>query len=231
MSQGKKLVYALDDEADILTLIRSQLSASGYEVGTFSEPRSFWQQLKTRHPDIILLDIMLPEQSGLEICKQLKKESKYETIPIVMVTARGEEVDKILGLELGADDYMVKPFSTRELIARIKVILKRSEGFKSKKSEILDVGPDLQIDLQRYKVYVKSSEIKLTATEFRILSILSENREWVLSREQILEKLWGNDKFVIDRTIDVHIRHLRQKLGDAGSLIKNIRGVGYKIEV
>jgi two-component system phosphate regulon response regulator PhoB/two-component system alkaline phosphatase synthesis response regulator PhoP len=179
---------------------------------------------------LILLDLMLPGENGLDICKQIRKDSKTNGVPVIFLTAKTDEIDRVLGFELGADDYVTKPFSLRELVGRIKAILRRSEKQAVSEGNLLLVGKRLKIDVGQYKVFVDEGEIALTTTEFRILTILAENPAWVFSRQQILEKLWGHDKFVIDRTIDVHIRHLREKLGDVGLLIKNIRGIGYKIE-
>lgn len=171
---------------------------------------------------------MLPDSDGFEICKYLKKDEKFSHIPVIMLTARTEEMDKVLGLELGADDYVTKPFSTRELVARVKAVLRRDE--KVVKTQRTRIGDILEIDHQKYEVTVNGEKVELTSTEFRILKLLSERRGWVYSREQILDYLGAQEKGVLDRTVDVHIKNLREKLGIAGKFIKNIRGVGYKIE-
>ncbi|OPY76384.1 MAG: Phosphate regulon transcriptional regulatory protein PhoB [Syntrophorhabdus sp. PtaU1.Bin058] len=171
---------------------------------------------------------MLPDVDGFEVCKYLKGHDKYSLIPIIMLTAKSEETEKVLGLELGADDYVTKPFSPRELVARVKAVLRR-QGMKieSKKIEVRDI---LKIDLEKYEVEVKGEKIDLTPTEFRILNLLVTRAGRIYSRDQILDHLWGKEKFVIDRTVDVHIRHLREKLGNASQFIKNVRGIGYKFE-
>lgn len=171
---------------------------------------------------------MLPDADGLDICKYLKKEDKFSSIPIIMLTAKGDETDRILGLELGADDYVIKPFSPRELVARVKAVLRRDQ--QKQKSEKIKIGNTLIIDLEKYEAFVNSKKIDLTVTEFRILQCLSARKGKVFTRDRILDYLWGDEKVVIDRTVDVHIKHLREKLGKTGKLIKNVRGVGYKIE-
>lgn len=173
---------------------------------------------------------MLPDINGLDICKILKKDREFETIPIIILTAKGDESDVIIGLELGSDDYMIKPFSVKELLSRIKAILRRSDSSDSyKNNRIIDIDGIIAIDKNLHRVLVNNKEIELTKTEFDILLILSNKRGWVFSREQLLDGLWGDEKFVIDRTIDVHIKHLRDKLGKYGKYIKNVRGVGYKL--
>jgi len=164
----------------------------------------------------------------LELCKTLKKKDAFAAIPVIMLTAKGEETDKILGLELGADDYVTKPFSPKELVARVKAVLRRhARKVESKKIEI---AGRVVIDLEKFEVTVKGKKIDLTTTEFRVLQLLASRKGYVFTRDNILNYLWGDEKAVVDRTIDVHIRHLREKLGSAASLIKNIRGIGYKLE-
>jgi DNA-binding response OmpR family regulator len=171
---------------------------------------------------------MLPDADGFEICKYLKKEEKFANVPIIMLTARGDEMDKVLGLELGADDYITKPFSPRELTARIKAVLRRED--KVFKTQKIKIGNILEIDLQKYETYVEGQKVELTSTEFRILKLLSERKGWVYARDQILDYLGVQEKGVLDRTVDVHIKNLREKLANAGKFIKNIRGIGYKLE-
>jgi two-component system phosphate regulon response regulator PhoB/two-component system alkaline phosphatase synthesis response regulator PhoP len=180
-------------------------------------------------PDLIILDLMLPDADGFDVCKQLRANSQYKDIPIIMLTAKSEEMDRVLGLEFGADDYVVKPFSPRELVARVKAILRRGTSTATEQS-IIEIGDSLSIDTQKYEVKVQNTTVNLTSTEFKLLYLLAKRPGWVYSRNQILDYLWGNDKIVIDRTIDVHIRNLRDKLGIAGKMIKNVRGVGYKLE-
>ncbi len=230
----QNMVFVVDDERDILELIEVNLIKNNYIAETFLSADVFFDRIKIKKPDLIILDLMLPDIDGLEICKLLKKDKDLETIPIIMLTAKTDESDVILGLELGADDYMLKPFSVKELISRIKAILRRSNIrtetiLDISKNDTIEIDNLIKIDLNLHSVFVSDKEIELTKTEFDILTILCQKRGWVFSREVLLDKLWGSDKFVIDRTIDVHIKHLRDKLGTAGTLIKNVRGVGYKI--
>jgi two-component system phosphate regulon response regulator PhoB/two-component system alkaline phosphatase synthesis response regulator PhoP len=169
---------------------------------------------------------MLPDLDGFDICRMMKSNHTYESIPIIMLTAKGQEADKVTGLELGADDYLTKPFSPRELIARVKAVLRRSSASKVAQ---LTIG-DITIDPERFEVMVSEKPVTLTPVEFKILHLLAQNPGKVFSRERILDHLWGNEKAVIDRTVDVHIKNLRDKLGTAGDLVKNIRGVGYKVQ-
>jgi two-component system phosphate regulon response regulator PhoB/two-component system alkaline phosphatase synthesis response regulator PhoP len=223
-----KLVAIIDDEPDILELISITVRKAGYKAKEFTGAKPFLEFLKTKIPDLLLLDLMLEDTDGFEICKFLKNNKKYSQIPIIMLTARVEETDKVLGLELGADDYITKPFSQRELNARIKAVLRRSE--KVEKQDKIRLGDILEIDLNEYEVYVSGKRVELTPTEYKILMLLTEHRGWVYSRDQILDFLGGQEKGVFDRTVDVHIKNLRDKLGEAGDLIKNKRGIGYKIE-
>jgi DNA-binding response OmpR family regulator len=186
--------------------------------------------MKKKLPNLVILDLMLPDIDGLEICKGLRRKDEWASIPIIMLTARSEETDKIVGLELGADDYVSKPFSPRELVARVKAVLRR-QGPSAKKSNKVEIGNILIIDLEKFEVLMKGKRIELTVTEFRMLELLSSEKGRVFTRDNILDYLWGEDKAVIDRTVDVHIRHLREKLGKASFLIKNVRGVGYKLEL
>jgi DNA-binding response OmpR family regulator len=222
-----ELVAVVDDEPDIVELVSVNLARAGYEVLGFGGAEDFFESLEKRQPDIILLDLMLPDMDGLEICRILKRDDRWSSIPVIMLTARSGEIDKVLGLELGADDYVTKPFSPRELLARVKAVLRRRPGGPAGRR--LDLGV-LAIDTARYEVRVGGKRVELTPTEFRLLSFLASSRGYVFTRDEILDHLWGREKAVIDRTVDVHVRNLREKLGTAGRLIKNVRGVGYKIE-
>lgn len=223
-----KLITVVDDEADIVELVSVNLEKAGFKVKGFYNAADLLNFVKKKTPDLIILDLMLPDADGFEICKKLKSEDKYSGIPIIMLTAKGEEVDRVLGLEIGADDYVTKPFSNRELVARVKAVLRRTKG--EEKQEVLKIGESIEILPKEYKVIVDGEEIELTTTEFRILLLLARRKGWVFSRDQILEQLYEGDRIVFDRTIDVHIAHLREKLGDYGGCIKSIRGIGYKIE-
>ena len=232
-----KLIAIIDDEPDIVELVSIHLKKAMFNVKGFSDAEGLYRflglsdgqcQASEQIPDLIILDLMLPDADGVEICKNLKKRDKYSSIPIIMLTAKGEETDKILGLEFGADDYVTKPFSPRELVARVKAVLRRHQ--KIDESGKLNIGGILIIDTEKHEVTVKGQMIDLTSTEFRILKLFVSNKSKVFSRYDILDYLWGDEKIVLDRTIDVHIKNLRDKLGKAGQLIRNIRGVGYKLE-
>ena len=224
---NRKTIFIVDDEPDICELVSLHLQKNGFNSKSFLTASHFLKTIKNEIPDLIILDLMLPDIDGLEVCKLIRENKKTSFIPIIMLTAKGEETDRILGLELGADDYITKPFSPRELVARVKAVLRRKE--QKQIDEIIDVG-DIVIYPQRFEVFVSEKKVDLTSTEFRLLLILARRKGWVFTREQILEELWGGEKFVLDRTVDVHIKNLREKLGPAGRLIKSIRGIGYKID-
>ncbi|MFY8159826.1 MAG: response regulator [Candidatus Kapaibacteriota bacterium] len=225
-----KTIAIVDDEPDILELVSLNLKKAGFKTKEFQTGESFFAYIQKNEIDLVILDLMLPDSDGFEICKFLKKNEKFTSIPVIMLTARGDEMEKILGLEIGADDYITKPFSPRELVARVKVVMRRDETKLVKKNKV-KIGEEVEIDLVKYEVTVKGKKIELTSSEFKILKLISEKIGWVYSREQILEYLGANDKGVLDRTVDVHIKNLREKIGENGKHIKNIRGVGYKIEI
>lgn len=224
----QRLIAIVDDEPDILELVALQLNRAGFQTETFINAADFYEFLKRRIPDLIILDLMLPDVDGVDVCRFLKGHPDYSRIPVIMLTARTDETDRVLGLELGADDYITKPFSPRELVARVRSVLRRGEI--SSDAEQITVAGILTIHPGRHEVIVEGKRVTLTSTEFRLLLALAKRPGWVFSRDQLLNEIWGEEKAVIDRTIDVHIRHLRMKLGRAGELIKNVRGVGYKIE-
>lgn len=224
----KELIAIIEDEKDILNLICLHLQRALFDVSKYSNGTSFLYSLENRKPDLIILDLMLPDVDGMEICSKLRSSNEYSSIPIIMLTAKSEESSKILGLESGADDYITKPFSPKELVARVKAVLRRNR--QPLENQELVIDNTLMIDPQNFRVTLEDNEVALTTTEFRILLLLARHRGIVYSRDQILDHLWGSDKFVIDRTIDVHVKNLRKKLNKAGNLIKNIRGVGYKFE-
>jgi DNA-binding response OmpR family regulator len=224
----RKLITVLDDDEHILELIKINLSKENFEVKTFEKPKQFFNFIQQNIPDLIILDIMLPEVDGYEVCKKLKTDSRLKNVPIIFLSAKSEEVDKVLGLELGAEDYIVKPFSVRELIARVRVVLRRGKDEKFPKQ--ITIGKILTINFETFDVYVEDKKVELTTTEFKLLEVLVSNKNKVLSRDKLLDYLWGTQKAVIDRTIDVHIAHLREKLGKAARFIKSFRGVGYKFE-
>ena len=223
-----KLIAIIDDEPDIVELVSINLKKAGFDTRGFSNMESFLSFLNKQVPDLVILDLMLPDADGLEICKYLKKKDALSAIPIIMLTAKAEETDKVLGLELGADDYVTKPFSPKELTARVKVALRRQTQKEDTKK--IEIGGILVIDLEKFAVTVKGEKIDLTSTEFKILQLLSSKQGWVFSRDKILDYLWGREKAVLDRTVDVHVKNLRDKLDAAGPFIKNMRGIGYKLE-
>ncbi len=224
-----ELIAVVDDEPDLVDLIRHHLQKAGFRSEGYPDGRKFLAALEKKAPDLILLDLMLPDLDGLEICRLLRAKEEWASIPVIMITAKGAESDRVLGLELGADDYVTKPFSTKELVARVKSVLRRTKGMAA--AGRVEIGGILVVDFERYRVSAGGREVDLTTTEFKILRLLAEKKGRVFTRHQILDHLWGQEKIVLDRTIDVHIRNLREKLGpEAGAMIKNIRGVGYKLE-
>jgi DNA-binding response OmpR family regulator len=223
-----KLIAIVEDEPDILELVRLSLLQAGFRAEGYADASSFFRSLDRKKPDLIVLDLMLPDADGLDVCKNLRMNERTSAIPIVMLTAKAEETDKVLGLELGADDYITKPFSPKELIARVKAVLRRSEA--PPESKEVRVGRHLRLNADRHEVLVDGRPLALTVAEFKILWLLASQSGRVFTREQILDHLWGGEKAVVDRTVDVHIRHLRDKLRENGSLIVNVRGLGYKLE-
>lgn len=225
---GEKILV-VDDEIHIVELLKYNLENNGYKVYTANDG---WEALKTveeKDFDLIVLDLMLPDIDGLEICKTLKKREHTADIPIIMLTAKSEELDKILGLELGADDYMTKPFSIRELIARVKVILRRS-SYDTSSNDIMKFG-SLIVDTGKHEVLKNGESLDLTLKEFELLRLLILNRNKVLTRDSLLDRIWGYEYYGETRTVDVHIRHLRQKIEDDDKnpkYIETIRGVGYR---
>lgn len=226
-----RTIAILDDEEDILKLVQNYLTKAGFIVKPFSSPEAFLRYLDRHQPDLILLDLMLPGSDGLEICRYLKKKPEKASIPVIMLTARSQEADRVTGLELGADDYITKPFSLRELEARVKAVLRRQEtsAAGSGGRKVFFKGR-LVIEPEKYEVLVDGQRLDLSKTEFKILELLTSRPGRVFERSQILDHLWGQDKVVIPRTVDVHVRHLRGKLGPLAVSIQSVRGVGYKFE-
>ena len=223
-----KRIAIVDDEPDIVELVSLHLKKAGFQTDSYLDGRSLLKSLDRHRPDMVVLDLMLPDADGFELCKYLRSNKAFSSIPIIMLTAKSDEIDRVLGLELGADDYITKPFSVNELVARVKAVLRRKDHGED--VQRLEIAGRLAIDLEKYEVRVEGRIIELTSTEFKILKFLALNKGRVFTRDQILDHLWGNEKVVVDRTIDVHIRNLREKLAEAAMLIKNIRGVGYKLE-
>ena len=227
----KNLIAIVDDEPDIVELIKVNLERAMFDTINFYDGSSVLKYLENESPNLLILDLMLPDYDGFEICKIIRKGNKNSNLPIIMLTARSDETDKILGLEFGADDYVTKPFSPLELVARVKAVLRRKgDNEDGNEDNDIIVINNITIDKNKFEVKVNNKKVDLTATEINILRILAEHRGWVYSREKIIDKLWNGEKYVSLRTIDVHIKNLREKLGKAGNIIKNIRGVGYKIE-
>ncbi len=223
-----KTILVIEDERDLLDLISFNLEKEGYRVITASEGSTGLETARGSLPDLILLDLMLPGISGIEICKILKKQEKTSRIPVIMLTAKSEEIDRVVGFEVGADDYVVKPFSNRELMLRIKAVLRRGEQDRPAE-KIIRVG-QLAIDTSRHRVTSGDKEIVLTTTEFKLLINLAERLGRVQSREVLLKNVWGYNYIGDTRTVDTHITRLRTKLGEAGDFIKTVRGFGYKME-
>ena len=222
------MIYIVDDEPDILSLVALNLKKSGFNTKEFEDLYSFRIHIEKEQPDLIILDLMLPDGDGLSECRELKQKKITANIPIIMLTAKSDETDKIVGLELGADDYVTKPFSPKELVARVKAVLRRSEKTREDNKNTIKLGKHIVIDKDKYEILVDNEKIETTTTEFKVLYLLASRPGIVYSRDQILDYLWGDEKAVIDRTIDVHVKHLREKLGKYGEHIKNVRGVGYK---
>ena len=221
------MIYILEDDENIRKLIAYTLQSHGYECSCFERPSDFWKSIENYIPDLILLDIMLPEEDGITILKKLRYSSQFKSIPTIMLTAKDTEFDVVTGLDAGADDYITKPFGMMALISRIKAVLRRYEKTKES-SEMLELG-NLKVDVSKHSVFVKDRQVFLTVKEFDLLTLLLQNHGKVMTREQILDSVWKIDVDIESRTVDVHIKTLRQKLEDAGELIETVRGVGYKI--
>ena len=219
------LIYVVEDDKNILEIEMFALKNSGYQVEGFEYARDFYKKLEERMPDLVLLDIMLPDEDGLQIVERLRRRPETKKLPVIMVTAKTTEIDKVKGLDVGADDYLSKPFGVMELIARVKAILRRT----MEEDKFLSVG-DVFLDDEKRMVYVKDKPCTLTFKEYELLKLLLHNAGIVVSREIILERVWGIDFEGESRTLDMHIRTLRQKLGEAGAMIRTVRNVGYMIE-
>ena len=222
-------ILVVEDEKPISTLIQYNLEKEGFKVHTYETGEEGFDQIKKSLPDLVLLDWMLPDLSGIDICKQIKKDAKLKSIPIIMLTAKSEEADKIRGFETGADDYVTKPFSTKELILRIQALLKR---VKPSLTEDIASFKDIKIDRLARRVYRGDKEIKLGPTEYNLLNFFIKNPTRVYSREQLLNHVWGNDIYVESRTVDVHIRRLRKaiNLDNQDDLIRTVRSAGYALD-
>lgn len=221
------MIYILEDDASIRKLVVYTLNSQGMEAEGFERPSQFWGALEERKPDLALLDIMLPEEDGLQVLKRLRADPNTRKLPVLMLTAKGTEYDKVLGLDQGADDYITKPFGMMELMARIRTAL-RHAGQSEEKENSYQVGT-LFVNPGRHVVRDGEREVALTLKEFQLLCLLLERRGTVFTRDQLLNTIWGYEFDGASRTVDVHIRTLRQKLGESGNCIETIRGIGYKI--
>lgn len=219
-------ILLVDDEPDLLELVRINLHQAGYEVETADGGREGLACLRRNRPDLVILDLMLPDLSGTEICRQIRADPTLSDLPVIMLTAKADELDRVVGLELGADDYVTKPFSPRELTLRVRAVLRRRAPVEAP-SRVL-AHDSLSVDPTRHRCTVDDVEVVLTAKEFELLRNLMERPGRVMTREGLLESVWGTDVVVTTRTIDTHMKRLREKLGAAGELIETIRGVGYR---
>jgi len=220
-------VLIADDEEDVLKLVGSSLKSAGFKILEATAGAEVLEKAFEQRPSLIVLDVMLPEMSGLELCRLLKADSRTRHIPIIMLTAKAQEIDRVVGLELGADDYVTKPFSPRELVLRVKSQIRRSQG-NDEPTDTFRAG-DLVLDRVRHSVTIKGKPVLLTATEFKLLSLLMERAGRVQTRETLLNEVWGYDVAIQSRTVDIHVRRLREKLGRASDCIETVRGFGYRI--
>ena len=220
---GRKILI-IEDESDVADLLTLNLRKAGFRTSTAADGTSGLQKARDDRPDFIVLDLMLPKLSGLEVCKILKSDTATSHIPILMLTAKAEEIDRIVGLEFGADDYVTKPFSPREIVLRIRAILRRAE----RADESLNAGP-ISIDPARHQVRVSGKQVQLTSLEFKLLRTLMQRRGRVQDRDRLLNEVWGYESVIDTRTVDTHVRRLREKLGKAGDAIETVRGFGYRL--
>lgn len=222
------MIFCVEDDSNIRELVVYTLETTGFQARGFEEGKSFLEALALETPDLILMDIMLPGEDGISLLKRLKNSSKTRDIPVIMVTAKGAEYDKVKGLDLGVDDYVTKPFGMMELVSRIKAVLRRS-GAAKKKAEDIIVSGSLEINTKKHEVKADGEVVGLTLKEYELLKRLMENPNIVMTRDSLLEEIWGYDFDGETRTVDVHIRTLRQKLGKCGERVETVRGVGYRI--
>jgi len=227
-TQEPARIFVVDDEKDTTDLLAFQLEDAGFAVTTTNRPQKVLGMVRELRPDLILLDIMMPGLSGYQICHTLKADRELKSIPVIFLTARGELEDRVRGLETGVDDYLPKPFDTRELILRIRAVLKRAVEARSASSREMQVG-DLVADRDMHQVHVDGKTVMLTLTEFKLLQLLMENPHQVLSRESLLARVWNYESNTETRTVDTHVRRLREKLGPCAAMIETVRGVGYRM--
>mgnify|MGYP000722526084 FL=1 len=222
------MIYLVEDDNSIRELVAYTLNTAGLQTREFEKPSLFWSACKDCLPDLILLDIMLPEEDGMQILQKLRQQEHTEHIPVLMLTAKSTEYDKVMGLDKGADDYLTKPFGMMELLARVKALLRRTKNLHTVEQNMFTLG-DLVVNKERYEITKRGQVLTVTKKEFDLLWYLLQNQNRVLTREQLLNRVWGYDFDGESRTVDVHIRTLRQKLGEYGKYIETVRGVGYKI--
>ncbi|MBW2426627.1 MAG: response regulator transcription factor [Deltaproteobacteria bacterium] len=221
-----KRILVVDDEPDILELTRFALSQEGFQVETAATGDEAMATLRRTRPDLVVLDLMLPDRPGTEICRSMRSTPELADVPVIMLTARSDEVDRIVGFELGADDYVTKPFSPRELCLRVKAVMRRGAQGESTQQSL--EHRELKLDIDRHRCTYRDKEVPLTAKEFGLLAALMQRPGRVQTRERLLEEVWGQGIAVTHRTVDTHMKRLREKLGEAGDLIDTVRGVGYR---
>lgn len=222
-------IVLIEDEKDIVELVNYNFRKEGFNVESFPRGKEGLEFLRRNPADLVLLDIMLPDHDGFEICRRLRADERLRSVPVIFLTAKGEEIDRVLGLEIGADDYVVKPFSPRELVARVRAVLRRQTR-PAEKAELIDAG-ELRLDSRTQEVTVRGKAVSLSTLEFRLLHFLASNPRRIFSRERLLDEVWGRDRFVTPRTVDVHIRRLREKIevrAERPQLLQTVRGAGYR---
>jgi len=225
----RQRVVIIEDERDIVELVRYNFRKESFEVESFSRGRDGLEYLRRNSADLVLLDILLPDEDGFEICKRMRSDDRLKTLPVIFLTAKSEEMDRVLGLEIGADDYVVKPFSPRELVARVKAVLRRQERVAEKR-EIVEAGA-LRLDTRTQEATVRGRAVELSSLEFRLLYFLASHPRHVFDRDRLLDEVWGRDRFVTPRTVDVHIRRLREKIEEMPNrplFLQTVRGSGYR---
>ncbi len=225
----RQRIAVIEDEKDIIELLSYNLRKEGYEVLPFTRGTEGLEQLQRKPADLVLLDVLLPDLDGFEICRRIRADERLRSVPVIFLTAKSEEIDRVLGLELGADDYVVKPFSPRELVARVKAVLRRQER-STEKPEVVDAG-ELRLDSRTQEVLVSGRSVELSTLEFKLLHYLVSNPRRIFSRDRLLDEVWGRDRFVTPRTVDVHIRRLREKVEaqpNKPRYLQTVRGSGYR---
>lgn len=228
MDTQPKKILVVDDEPDVTELVAYHLKAKGYTVEALTDPNASISTARTFLPDLVILDVMMPDLNGIQICRMLRADAKLKRVPVIFLTAKAEEGDRIQGLETGADDYICKPFSTKELILRVQTILRRVGSDEAETPPVLTVGA-IVLDVDRHELRVQGEKIELTATEFKLLHLLMQRRGRVQSREHLLINVWQYETEIETRTVDTHVRRLREKLGPEADWIETIRGVGYRM--